>query len=293
MAWTAPQRGTLAVCRVARSGCRACAGHVGGDPGRSAVILTLPLTCGQILDDADSIEAFHAALPLAEREGLLWRMANQSLLSDLILELHAAGYHDMSLNASVRAVSVRFALDLGLRAMRVAALIGVFVPAPSADDPSVEDGMEIVSLVVHLDVRLPRGQPVAAGAPAAEPAAAGAAEADGMAEAAAPAEAEAEAEVETAAEGAAGSAGGASGRAASAGLLRYVVRAAQPQPHRSRQRLLGAAQMLAVRYEHEEYEMLPACLRWLAKVRAGTVARDEGSGRDEMAVDAMAAEGEG
>ena len=48
--------------------------------------------------------------PTRVRCGAVWWW--QSLVSDIIVELHAAGFADMDLNASVRATSCVFMLDL-------------------------------------------------------------------------------------------------------------------------------------------------------------------------------------
>ena len=52
---------------------------------------------GELLQGAAAVQAFHKALPPHERQRMLWRLANQSLLSELVLELHAQGFHDMDL----------------------------------------------------------------------------------------------------------------------------------------------------------------------------------------------------
>ena len=47
---------------------------------------------GVVLHEVSAIRQFHAGLSEDERCGMLWRLANQSLMSDVIIALHAFGY---------------------------------------------------------------------------------------------------------------------------------------------------------------------------------------------------------
>ena len=85
---------------------------------------------GDELATPAAIRSFHGGLPANEQEGLLWRLANQSLLADVIGEMTLAGYVDMDLTAAVRATAVKYVLDLGAQLLRVTATVGVFVPLP-------------------------------------------------------------------------------------------------------------------------------------------------------------------
>ena len=60
---------------------------------------------GVELRSPEAIRAHYESLDEAGQGGLLWRLANQSLLADLISELHANGFVDIALGASVRATS--------------------------------------------------------------------------------------------------------------------------------------------------------------------------------------------
>ena len=51
-------------------------------------------------------------------------------MSDVVIELHAAGYADMDLGASVRATSCTFYLDVRPQTLRVLLRVGVFVAGP-------------------------------------------------------------------------------------------------------------------------------------------------------------------
>ena len=86
---------------------------------------------GDELATPAAIRSFHGGLPANEQEGLLWRLANQSLLADVIGEMTLAGYVDMDLTAAVRATAVKYVLDLGAQLLRVTATVGVFVPPPT------------------------------------------------------------------------------------------------------------------------------------------------------------------
>lgn len=62
---------------------------------------------GTELEGAEAVGAFHASLDEKGQRGMLWRLANQSVLSDVIEAMHLHGYVDMELGASLRATSVR------------------------------------------------------------------------------------------------------------------------------------------------------------------------------------------
>ena len=86
---------------------------------------------GETLSTPAEIRAhFTASYDEGTPPPLLWRLANQSLLADVLTEMMAAGYMDVDLNAMLRATSVRFSLDLPLNQLRVTAAMGVFIPAP-------------------------------------------------------------------------------------------------------------------------------------------------------------------
>ena len=114
---------------------------------------------------------------------MLWRLANQSLLAHLLVELHRANYHAPELNAAVRVTTCRFVIDLLEQKLGVSAALGVFIPSPaskpmaSKPEPSrnqVEtvleeellpqeaplprkEQLQLVALVARINVRLPRG----------------------------------------------------------------------------------------------------------------------------------------
>ena len=52
---------------------------------------TVRTRTGEAYRGASAIRAYHETLPATERGGLLWRLANQTLVSDIVVELHAAG----------------------------------------------------------------------------------------------------------------------------------------------------------------------------------------------------------
>ena len=120
---------------------------------------------------------------------MLWRLANQSLLSDLMVELHRESYCDPGLSTLVRVTACRFVIDLLDRSVRMIAALGVFIPAPAAKPKSLfslepkpeqaeasaeqeplpqeesqqleeallsEEALQLVALVARIDVKLPR-----------------------------------------------------------------------------------------------------------------------------------------
>ena len=119
---------------------------------------------GEMLRGADAIRAHHAALESDEqRRHLLWRLANQSLVSDIIVELHNAGYAEPDLGASVRATSCTFMVDLQQGALRVLVRVGVFVSGPGASDGD-EEPLQLAALEAGLVMQLPSTE--GGGAPA-------------------------------------------------------------------------------------------------------------------------------
>ena len=64
------------------------------------------------------------ALPEERRTGMLWRLANQSVLSDLLTALHAAGFNDPAIGSAVRATTCHFQLDLQHDTLRVSVALG-------------------------------------------------------------------------------------------------------------------------------------------------------------------------
>ena len=107
---------------------------------------------GDELSTAEQIREYYESLPEkaeVEEEGaegappapsqthILWRLANQSLLADVIAEMMIGGYSDSDLQATLRATSVKFVLDFGAQQLRVTAAVGVFIPAPPPPPPPV------------------------------------------------------------------------------------------------------------------------------------------------------------
>ena len=58
-------------------------------------------------------EEAEGAPPAPSQTHILWRLANQSLLADVIAEMMIGGYSDSDLQATLRATSVKFVLDFG------------------------------------------------------------------------------------------------------------------------------------------------------------------------------------
>ena len=119
----------------------------------------------QVHRSAEAIRGYHEGLPEAEQQALIWRLANQSLVSDIIIELHNAGYADMDLGASVRATSCTFYLDERPALLRVLVRVGVFVsgPAPSGHEQGAdEEPLQIAAVEVGIVLQLPCATPDAA-----------------------------------------------------------------------------------------------------------------------------------
>ena len=105
---------------------------------------------GEAYRGASAIRAYHETLPAAERSGLLWRLANQALVSDIVVELHAAGYADVDLGASVRATSCTFYLDLRPQTLRVLLRVGIFVAGPGPTEGEDEEPLQIAAVEAGL-----------------------------------------------------------------------------------------------------------------------------------------------
>ena len=54
---------------------------------------------GDDLSDVSAIRAYYEGLDASGKGSLLWRLANQSVLADVIGEMHGAGYVDIDLGA--------------------------------------------------------------------------------------------------------------------------------------------------------------------------------------------------
>ena len=132
---------------------------------------------GEQLRGADDVRKYHESLAEDEQTSMLWRLANQSLLSDLMIALMEHGYANEELGASVRATACHFLLDFQKKELRVVVYLGVFVAAPVKDDDGGgEAPMQLVALVCYLVVKLPtaKGETASAAAAPAAPAAAAA-----------------------------------------------------------------------------------------------------------------------
>ena len=95
---------------------------------------------GEQLRGADDVRKYHESLAEDEQTSMLWRLANQSLLSDLMIALMEHGYANEELGASVRATACHFLLDFQKKELRVVVYLGVFVAAPVKDDGGGGEG---------------------------------------------------------------------------------------------------------------------------------------------------------
>lgn len=204
----------------------------------------------------EAIRSFYWIMSEPQQQGMLWRLANPSLLSDVLVELRAAGYTDISLGAYIKLTEVKLLLDLGASLLRVTAALGVFITTSASGARFVEEPLQIARLVAHLEVRLPQFRSgllsrhdTPTGAPRTESPATVVTLPAGSRH-----------------KGRLGRAGAADACPAR-GSMACLVRAAKIQPRTAHEQMVAAARLLCIRFEHANELDKPFCLRQLNQIR--------------------------